>query len=133
MRTPLYLTLILATTFLVGCGQSSSPPNSPSATTAASVTNSWPFEGTYVDTNYNDRPTVTFKAGRYAGSFPSNPGGNINGSGHYQVRETGDGKWELDFKYDDGDRSTVVFVRKDGQDIVIRDASYGGETRLIKK
>jgi len=126
------LLFILASALLVGCGPSSNPKPSGSAS-VLSVSNSWAFEGTYIDTNYHDYPTVTFKAGRYSGSWPSNPGGDMNGSGHYTVREVADGKWELDLKYDEGSLRTTVIVRKDGENIAIRDQSVGREITLLKK
>ncbi len=127
MRTINYYCLVLASALFVGCGRSTPAPPSGSA-----VTNAFAFEGTYIDTNYNDCPTVTFRAGRYEGALPANPGGNINGSGSYTVREVGNESWELALKYDGGGGTTVV-VRKEGNSILIRDVSYGGETRLTKK
>ena len=128
-RATLQIAFAMGSVFLAGCGPStaSNPPNS-----AARVTNTWAFEGTYVDTNYNDHPTVTFQAGRYTGALPANPGGNMNGSGLYSVREVEDGKWKLDLKYDNGGGTTVM-VRKVGGGIAIRDISYGGETILLKR
>lgn len=102
------------------------------ADSSSAATKTFAFEGTYIDTNYNDRPTVTFRAGRYEGALPANPGGSINGSGSYTVREVGHESWELALKYDGGGNTTVV-VRKEGDSILIRDVSYGGETRLTKK
>ena len=130
MHTARYLILVLSSVLLFGCGPSATRPAAPAGT--ASVTNSWPFEGTYIDTNYNDHPTVTLTAGRYTGALPANPGGNMNGAGRYSVREVEEGKWELDLKYDTGGGTTVI-VRKVGGSIGIRDISYGSETILVKK
>lgn len=132
MSTPRLLVPILASVLLVGCKPASTSNAGRSAAPAAAG-KAWPFEGNYFDANYNDEPPVTFKAGQYHGAWPSNPGGSMDGSGKYTVRETGNGTWELDFQYDTGGRKTVVYVRKDGDDILIRDAAGGGETRLRKK
>lgn len=130
MDTPRLRVLSLASLLLAGCGPSATTSSGSPRT--AVVTNSWAFEGVYIDKNYGDRPIDTLQAGRYTGALPANPGGDINGAGRYSARELGNGKWELKLNYDTGGASTVT-VREIAGGIAIRDLAYGGETRLVRK
>jgi hypothetical protein len=129
MKTNQLVTHLVAITLLISCQERHSQPEYKAAIDDSPSSYAWPFEGDFYDTAYYDKPPVSFKAGRYLGSLLTNPGGDINGSGIYSARVTGHDSWELDFKYDSG-RSTTVFIRKDGRDILVRDSASGGESRL---
>lgn len=131
MHTQQLLVVAIASMLLTACKRTSTPTTVTSS--GAVSTSAFPFEGDYFDTNYSDRPPVSFKAGQYHGSWPSNPGGDMNGSAKYTVRVTGINTWELDLTYDEGGRKGLVYIRKDGSDLLIRDSAVGGETRLSPK
>ena len=123
------MTHLVAITLLISCEERHSEPESVAESDDSPSSSKWPFEGDFYDTAYDDKPPVSFKAGRYLGSLLTNPGGDMNGSGIYTARATAHDSWELDFKYDGG-RSTTIFIRKDGRDILVRDSASGGESRL---
>jgi hypothetical protein len=131
MNIPQLLIAAMAVMLMTACKRTST--STAVTSSGAVIAPAFSFEGEYFDTNYSDKPPVSFKAGQYHGSWPSNPGGDMNGSAKYTVRVTGIDTWELDFLYDGGGRKGVVYIRKDRGDLLIRDSAVGGETRLRRK